>query len=164
VSRSDGALPGRVGPGTYGDVTRGRPAVATALRSYQRAHDAFDEAVAERLGINRTDFRCLDILEQYQPMPAGALARAAGLSSGAATFAVDRLVASGFVRRRHDEADRRRILVEIVPEAHRTVAALHAGLVRDARRLLAAYSEEEIQVVCRFLEDGRQILERNLPT
>jgi hypothetical protein len=54
--------------------------------------------------------------------------------------------------------------VEIVPEAHRTVAALHAGLVRDARRLLAAYSEEEIQVVCRFLEDGRQILERNLPT
>jgi hypothetical protein len=30
------------------------------VRRYQNAQDAFDDAAAERLGINRTDQRCMD--------------------------------------------------------------------------------------------------------
>ena len=73
--------------------------VARELRGYQSALDAFDEAVAERLGINRTDLRCLDLLSQHKRLTAGALARASGLTTGAVTFVLDRLERRGLVRR-----------------------------------------------------------------
>ncbi|WP_326650264.1 MarR family winged helix-turn-helix transcriptional regulator [Streptomyces sp. NBC_01750] len=36
--------------------------VAQQLRSLQQSFDAFDEAAATRLGLNRTDLRCLDLV------------------------------------------------------------------------------------------------------
>jgi DNA-binding MarR family transcriptional regulator len=133
------------------------------MRSYQFAVDVFDDAVAGKLGINRTDFRCLDILDQQQPMTAGSLARATRLSTGAITFALDRLEASGFVRRRRDEGDRRRVLVELVPSAQEKVTALHIPMVMDARKSLAGFTDHEIEVVCRFLDAGKVVFERNVP-
>ena len=44
------------------------------IRAGQRATDAVDEAVTELFGVNRTDSRCLDILEQHGRMTAGHLA------------------------------------------------------------------------------------------
>jgi hypothetical protein len=45
------------------------------MRDYQVALDVFDDAVANKLGLNRTDFRCVDILDQHQPMTAVHLRR-----------------------------------------------------------------------------------------
>jgi predicted transcriptional regulator len=42
--------------------------------------------VAEALGINATDLRCLDILAQRGPLTAGQLAEAMHLSSGMIDF------------------------------------------------------------------------------
>jgi hypothetical protein len=39
-----------------------RDSLGELIRGHQRDTDAFDEAVAERLGVNRTDLRCLDVL------------------------------------------------------------------------------------------------------
>ncbi len=51
-------------------------------------------------------------------MTPGRLAERAGLSRGGAiTTVVDRLQKAGFVRRRPDAGDRRRVIVETVPEA-----------------------------------------------
>ena len=59
------------------------------------------------------------------PRSVGQLARAVGVSPPAATQLVDRLVEHGMVERHHDEADRRKVLVDYVPEmrdvAHRIV-------------------------------------------
>ena len=54
-------------------------AVGWATQAYQRSADALDDAVA-RLGLNRTDLRCLDWLADG-PKSAGQLAEATGLSS-----------------------------------------------------------------------------------
>jgi DNA-binding MarR family transcriptional regulator len=139
------------------------PALAEAMRNYQVALDVFDDAVANKLGLNRTDFRCVDILDQYQPMTAGSLAQATRLTSGAITFALDRLERAGFVRRIRDEADRRKVLVELVPAAQRQAARLHQPMVRDARAAMAKYSPDELAVICDFLVVGRQIYEKNVP-
>ena len=69
------------------------------------------------LGLNPTDVRCVDLLDQHGTMTAGALAELAGLSTGAVTFLLDRLERAGFVRRVRDLEDRRRVLVELVPLA-----------------------------------------------
>ena len=54
----------------------------TANRAYQRAVDLMDEAATAYLGINRSDGRCLDVLEELGPITAGELAAATGLSPG----------------------------------------------------------------------------------
>ena len=133
------------------------------MRAYQIALDVFDDAVANKLGLNRTDFRCVDILDQEQPMTAGALAQATRLSSGAITFALDRLERAGFVRRFRDETDRRRVLVELVPAAQRQAARLHAPLVRDARATMAKYTAAELAVICDFLVAARELYEKHVP-
>ena len=58
--------------------------------------------------MNRTDGRCLDVIDQRPGITAGELATAVGLSPGAVTTALDRLEARGFVSRERDPADRRR--------------------------------------------------------
>ena len=69
------------------------------LRAFLSASDAFDEALAKVLELNATDVRCVNLLDQYGTMTAGALAGVAGLSTGAVTFLLDRLEDAGFVRR-----------------------------------------------------------------
>ena len=39
-------------------------AINLEVRRSQNRTDAYDEAVADALGLNRTDQRCLDIIEQ----------------------------------------------------------------------------------------------------
>lgn len=48
--------------------------IAQELRLLQRSFDAFDEAAAVRLGLNRTDLRCLDIVLARGPLAAGSSA------------------------------------------------------------------------------------------
>ena len=40
-------------------------------RAHEAANDAFDEVAREKLGINRTDLRCLNIVENQGAMTAG---------------------------------------------------------------------------------------------
>jgi DNA-binding MarR family transcriptional regulator len=88
------------------------------IRRHQNAQDLFDEAACAHLGINRSDGRALDILDQHGRLTAGRLAAESGLSSGAITTLLDRLERAGYVRRLRDEGDRRRVLVELTDLAH----------------------------------------------
>src|ERR1700737_961422 len=78
-------------------------AIGMATQAFQRSTDAFDDVVAQRLGLNRTDLRCLDWLFDG-PKTAGQLASATGLSSAATTTLVDRLEHRGLGRRFPDPA------------------------------------------------------------
>ena len=48
------------------------------VRRSQNATDRFDQAVADAIGINRTDLRCLDVIQREGPVPAGRLAERRG--------------------------------------------------------------------------------------
>ncbi|MGA7271682.1 MAG: MarR family transcriptional regulator, partial [Acidimicrobiia bacterium] len=54
--------------------------LTAAVRGAQAAGEALDEAFADFAGLNRTDTRCLDIIDQTGPLTAGELARRIGLS------------------------------------------------------------------------------------
>src|SRR5260221_11941616 len=66
-----------------------------AIRGWQTDQDMFDEAAAAYLGINRTDSRCVDLLDRGGRMTAGQLPTAGRLTSGAATAGPDRLYKAG---------------------------------------------------------------------
>ncbi len=77
---------------------------------------AFTQAVAQQLGVGPTDLECLAALQDLGPASAGQLAEVLGLTTGAITGVVDRLVGAGFVARETDPDDRRRVIVQAVPE------------------------------------------------
>src|ERR671932_2481021 len=87
------------------------------VRMSHNATDRFDQAVADALGVNRTDMRCTDVLEREGPVTAGRLAEATGLTTGAITTVIDRLERGGFARPLRDPDDRRRVRVDLTPEA-----------------------------------------------
>jgi DNA-binding MarR family transcriptional regulator len=133
--------------------------VVSALRALQRAVDRYDELVASRLGINRSDLRCLDLLHEGGSMSAGQVAAGSGLTSGAATRMLDRLERIGYVRRRPDRGDRRRVLVELTPRAS-TLAAEFYGSFAEAGSGLNRYTASELALLRDFLEGGRRMYEQ----
>jgi DNA-binding MarR family transcriptional regulator len=136
--------------------------LALAIRASQNASDAYDERVARELGINTTDLRCLDVLGQRGPLTAGQLAEAMHLSSGAVTTLVDRLERAGYARRVRDTADRRRVLVELDPDAARHADVFYQPMMQWTVQMLEAFTDEQIQLMIDFLEQGREMVDREL--
>ena len=134
-----------------------------ALRAFLSASDAFDEALGNVLGLNATDVRCVDLLDQYGTMTAGALASVAGLSTGAVTFLLDRLERAGFVRRLRDVEDRRRVHVALVPFARTRISALHTGLSEAWRTSVQQFSLSDLQSIIAFLQEGAKLYEAQVP-
>ena len=129
-----------------------------AVRENQNAVDEVDEAVCRRLGVNRTDGRCMDILERTGRMTAGQLAAASGLTTGAVTTVLDRLERAGYVSRIRDTVDRRRVLVELTHEARRHAWEAYGPLAEGGRTLVERFSDEELIHVRDFFRDGTAFL------
>ena len=121
-----------------------------AIRASQTATDMFDHSVADYVGLDRTAYRCLDILDQEGPMTAGRLAERARLSPGAMTALLDRLEKRGLARRTRDTKDRRRVLVEVTPELRQMAAQLY-GTPKEGAGALAAYTTEQLEFLIGFL-------------
>jgi DNA-binding MarR family transcriptional regulator len=132
-----------------------------ANRAYQRAVDLMDEAATAYLGINRSDGRCLDVLEERGPITAGELAAATGLSPGATTSLVDRLEGEGFVRRVADPDDRRRVRIELTDAARQAIGETYYPMAADGEPWIRARTEKELRLLCDFLEMGAEINLKN---
>lgn len=126
-------------------------------RQLQNEWDRVDDAVAQMLGVNRTDLRVLDILERAGPVTAGRLAELASLSTGAVTAVIDRLEAGGFVHRDRDPADRRRVIVDIDREKAREYGWVYQWVMDESVRRMADLSDDQLRVVLGFLRMGRQL-------
>jgi DNA-binding MarR family transcriptional regulator len=134
-------------------------AINLEVRRSQNRTDAYDEAVAEAIGLNRTDQRCLDIIEQEGGATAGRLAELMGLTTGAITSVVDRLERAGFARRIRDETDRRRVRVELTEKARRELWPYYEPLVRLSEALYARYTDEQLELLLDFLQAGAELHE-----
>ncbi|TDD34479.1 MarR family transcriptional regulator [Actinomadura sp. KC06] len=127
-------------------------AIARAVQELQDATDLIDELAARRLGVNRTDLRCLSRLTARGPLTASELAAAAGLTGGAATTAIDRLERAGLARRVRDEADRRRVLVHLTDQADLLSQEIWGPIVTDALAELRRFTIAELEVIETFLQ------------
>ena len=129
------------------------------MRAAQSATEAVDHAVADLLGLNRTDMRILDLLTQRldRRMTAGELAEAAVLSTAAITAAVDRLELKGYVQRVRDTADRRRVFIEA---GELPGAGPYEQIAREGYELMERYSTEDLAKFRDMLRGSREINER----
>jgi DNA-binding MarR family transcriptional regulator len=147
--------PGRQEPGRQELASRQElvSTAAMAARLHQNAYDQFEDTVAEYFGVNRRDMRCLEALDRAGRLTATEIARETGLTSGAVTAMLDRLERAGYVRRLRDEADRRRVLVEMTDQARQRAHEIY-GPVADQVADFDRYTDDELAVIRDFLEWG----------
>jgi DNA-binding MarR family transcriptional regulator len=129
-------------------------------RAYQTAVEKMDDAFCKRIGVNRTDGRCLDVIDQRPGLTAGELAEAVGLSRGAVTTALDRLEKRGLVTRSRDPDDRRRVTLQPTAEAGRLAWGAYGPLAEMGGPMLAELSDDDLRSAIRFLRGGTEINER----
>src|SRR5215472_7404229 len=137
---------------------RALPAQVTGgLRALSTEIDRLDQAAADRYGLNRTDMRALDIVGRTGPLAPTELARLLGFTTGGVTTVLDRLERAGYIRRRPASGDRRRLVVEATEATAARDAEVFGGLIRQTRDLLAAYTDDQLQVIDDFLTRTRQL-------
>jgi DNA-binding MarR family transcriptional regulator len=122
-----------------------------ATRASQVATDKMDDVGSRALGVNRTDGRCLDVIQQAGRISAGELAERAGLTSGSITAVIDRLEAKGYVRRVADPEDRRRVLLEVTEAMQRRAWELWGPLARRGVPQLERLTIGEIELLIRYM-------------
>lgn len=131
-------------------------------RAHEAANDAFDEVAREKLGINRTDLRCLNIIENEGPLTAGRLAELSGLTTAAVTSVLDRLERVGYARRVRDQPDRRQVLVEVTPLLAERATPIWGPLGEEARSTLGRMTADELQALIDFYRLGIELNERHI--
>ena len=129
---------------------------------YFGAASDFNESVAKTLKLSRTDMRCLDLIGRLGPLTAGRLAEESGLTTGAVTFILDRLEEAGMVTRRRDTEDRRRVWVEIVPEAQQRLQRLQQPVADEMRQVASQFKVDELQVVRDFMRQAKEVFQRQV--
>src|SRR5262245_14904931 len=122
-----------------------------AGRRLSTATIMFHQAVADRLGLNLTDHKCVDLLLLNGPLTAGDLATMTSLTTGAITAALDRLEKAGFVRREDDPRDRRRVIVRVVPRRVSAMAKLFESFTSKFDELGVRYTSKELALLVDFL-------------
>jgi DNA-binding MarR family transcriptional regulator len=124
---------------------------------------AFDNLAAERLGLNRTDLHCINIIENSGGLTAGELARESGLTTGAVTGVIDRLERAGYARRVPDPADRRRVQLEVTPKFYARADKIWGPVASDwASRLGGRFTAEELERVIEFLRTTNELSREHL--
>jgi DNA-binding MarR family transcriptional regulator len=131
------------------------------VRGWQADQELFDSTVIELAGVNRTDWRCLDILGTRGPMTAGQLAEAVRLTTGAVTGVLDRLEGAGLVRRVRDTDDRRKVIVEVTDEVDRAGAPVYGPLMADVAEAHAVFDVDELETITKFIRIERELLARH---
>src|SRR5919108_2660598 len=101
------------------------------FRAAGNQDSAFDNLAAERLGLNRTDLHCVNIIENSGGLTAGELAAESGLTTGAVTGVIDRLERAGYARRVSDPADRRRVKLEVTPKFYSRADRIWGPMASD---------------------------------
>ena len=117
---------------------------------------AYDEALADGLGLNSTDLRCLELVIANPGVTAGRLAELADLTTGAVTGVLDRLERGGFVRREPDPADRRSVTIAPVDAGAGAVRDALAPLARTIGGALEDLSAGERRAVLGFLDTASE--------
>ena len=137
-----------------------RERIDDVLRSLRRVNlqgSFFGQTVAVRFGLSESDIETLEALIDMGATTAGRLAELTGLTSGAVTRVIDRLEQSGYVRRVPDPADRRRVIVEAIPEKIAAVQSILNRVGAASADEIGRYTDAQLSLITDFLTRMEQI-------
>lgn len=127
-------------------------AVMSAIRVQADQSDRLDQLASARFGLNRTDGRAVELVARLGPMTAKQLASHLGMTTGGVTTVIDRIEQAGYVRRRQDGQDRRRVILETTATQRAREKELFGALIVRTGQLVSSLSDEDLVVIHHFLE------------
>ncbi|MEU7138508.1 MarR family transcriptional regulator [Nocardia sp. NPDC046473] len=132
-------------------------------REFASAMVNFHTATGKLLGLSAVERKCMDTLHILGPVPAGTIAEHTGLTTGAVTGLVDRLEKAGYAKRTRDPHDRRKVLVELVPNERvdALLAAVFVPFGAEMTELMSRYSPAELHAISDWIDRTTDILVRN---
>ena len=139
-----------------------RERLSVEMQAVQSVVNDYDGEVAVRLGVNRTDLRCIEILQQRGTVSPSELGVALGLTTGSVTAMLDRLEKLDFLSRSPDPNDRRKVVVRVAPEVSKRAFEFYGAIAEEGGELIAPYSKAELELITNFLRGSRELYERNL--
>ncbi len=111
----------------------------------------FQHAAASRLDLTPTELETFRLVQHEGTVTASELAKQTSLTPASMSAIVDKLVGRRFLTREQDHSDRRRWLLKAAPEAIEKVDAIYAAHAKRVDSVLATYSEQDFDVILRFL-------------
>ncbi len=153
MTRSDGPGngPGDGPPRQDGPDPRAR--ILLLMRAFGEAFEHLQHDWEAAATLHASDLAAITHLRASgAPLTMRGLGERLELSPGAITALVDRLEARGHVGRGSDPADRRRVTVELSPNAHDLVDRFFGELAQRVAAELEAFDEDELAIIARFLE------------
>jgi len=121
------------------------------VRELSTAVVLFHEAVGARLGLSAADHKALGIIERDRTVAPSELATRLGLTRPAVTAMVDRLERAGYLQRSPDQADRRRVTLQLSGDRDLALTETYAALGSALSRGLASYRATEQAAILSFL-------------
>ena len=120
-----------------------------------RLHQLNDE-VGDHVELSGSDIEVLDLIGRYGPMTPGALGARTGIHPATLTGVLDRLERGGWLVRRPDPDDRRRVQVEARFDRAGELARLYVPMLRSLNEICSDYTVEQLEVVAGFLDRAAQ--------
>jgi DNA-binding MarR family transcriptional regulator len=134
---------------------KSRASSAAELRALLRELSAELGQINHRVGLRAqlrdADLAYLDLLARKGPQSPTALARAMQVHPATTTGVLDRLEAEGWIARERDPADRRGVLIRLLPGRVPGLMARFAGMNGAIGRIAEGYDTKEIAVIRDFL-------------
>ena len=125
------------------------------LQEFTIEANRYVDAAGDRKDMHRTDMNALAVIMRHtargEVVTPGVLRRELNLSSPATTALIDRLDNSGHVVRERQSTDRRQVQLKMTPKAFQEGGAIFAPLAQRMGSAMAAFTEEELDTVTRFM-------------
>lgn len=112
-----------------------------------------NEQVARAHGLLVTDLQTLHLLVLREDVRTPRqISQVTGTPTSTVTKLVDRLETAGYLRRTTDPTDRRKAVLELVPEKIASLRILYGKTDEEFDALSATFSADELETVTRYLE------------
>ncbi|MHB8587865.1 MAG: MarR family winged helix-turn-helix transcriptional regulator [Candidatus Dormibacteraceae bacterium] len=129
-----------------------QPSTDEALAAYRKLHRVLLTSTASRwlhLDISMQQLRAMFLLRDEEEASVGRLAKLFGIGLPAASLLADRLVQAGYIERREDPTDRRRVLLSLTRVGVRLVTDLREGSQSLLRRWMSSLSPQDLAALTR---------------
>lgn len=117
-------------------------------------------AVCRAQGLSHAAINALAVIEgNEEPIATGDLAARMHVTSGTMTSLIDTLERQGLVTRQADPDDRRRLLIDITPQANAVLDEVLPAIQQIAKALLATFPERQLKTLLATLDDVHRALD-----
>lgn len=111
-----------------------------------------NDAVGSHVELRPGDLDIFDVIDRQGPMSPRSVTGLTGVHPATLTGILDRLERGGWLTRRPDPVDRRRIIVEAVSDRGAELLRLYAPMNKALTSLCDQYEPEELAAIIDFVE------------